>query len=167
MYGELISAVTVGAGGASNITFSAIPGTFTDVIVVYSGIDIGINIVLNSSTSGYSYRTLYGYGNSTGSTSASSVSQFGGIFNYWGGDSGINAQAYFPNYAGSTNKTVSAESVSERNATNAVQQLYAGTWANTAAITSIKLDGGGATIPQHTTAYLYGLTKGSGGATVS
>lgn len=167
MYGTLISAVTVGAGGVSNITFSAIPGTFTDVVVVYSGIDIGINIVLNASSSGYSFKTLYGYGNSAGSGGSSSTTQFPGIFSYWGGDVGINAQAYFPNYAGSTNKTVSAESVSERNATNAVQQLFAGTWANTSAITSIKLDGGGATIPQHTTAYLYGLAKGSGGATVS
>lgn len=168
MYGSLISAQTVGAGGVSSITFSSIPGSFTDLIVVYSGIEAGLSITFNGNTSAqYSRRYLYGTGSSVASGSGSSESAFSAAFTYWGAAGElVSGTAYIPNYAGSTNKTISVDMITERNAANAMQQLFCGTLANTAAVTSITLTGLG-TIPQYSTAYLYGLTKGSGGATVS
>lgn len=167
MYGQLIETQTVGAGGVASITFSALPQTFTDLVVVYSGIEAGLSISFNSITSGYSRRYLYGTGSSVASGSGSSESAFNAAFTYWGAAGElVSGQAYIPNYAGSTNKTISVDMITERNATNSMQQIFAGTLANTAAITSVTLTGLG-TIPQYSTASIYGLLKGSGGATAS
>jgi hypothetical protein len=77
-----------------------------------------------------------------------------------------NDAIYIPNYSGSTNKSVSIDTVTENNATAAHQTITASVWANTAAITSIKIVTG-ANFAQYSTASLYKFTKGSGGATVS
>lgn len=169
MYGTLISSQTVGAGGVASITFSAIPQTpFTDLIVVYSGTEIGVTITLNGNTSGqYNYRYLYGAGTFTSTSNSTGATGFNAAFTYYG-ISGelIQGQAHIANYAGSTNKSISVDAISETNTSNSMQQMFNGRLANTAAVTSITLTGLG-TIPQYSTAYLYGLTKGDGGATVS
>jgi hypothetical protein len=163
---QIGSAVTVGSGGAADITFSAIPSTYTDLIVVYS---IRVNstndlflMSFNGTTTGYSNRWLYGNGSSASSgnnsgferlvawvdTSDNTASTFG------------NAFTYIPNYAGSTNKSYSTDFVSENNATGAEAGFTASLWSNTAAITSIKLEHtAGASILQHSTAYLYGVSN--------
>ena len=70
-----------------------------------------------------------------------------------------NMEIYIPNYAGSSNKSVSVNQVGEDNAATAYATLLAGLWSNTAAITSIKLTpfSGGASFVQYSTAYLYGV----------
>ena len=67
-----------------------------------------------------------------------------------------NAEIYIPNYASSNNKSVSADFVSETNAADAIFGLTAGLWANTSAITSIKLTPAAA-FAQYSTATLYGI----------
>lgn len=168
MYGQLINAQTVGAGGVSSITFASIPQNMTDVIIVYSGIEAGLSITFNGNTSAqYSRRYLYGTGSSVTSGSGSSESAFSAAFTYWGAAGELlSGTAYIPNYSSAANKIISVDMITERNATNSIIQLFTGRLANTAAVTSITLTGLG-TIPQYSTAYLYGLTKGSGGATVS
>ena len=74
---------------------------------------------------------------------------------------------YIPNYAGSTNKSFSFDQVNENNTTAANQVLGSVLWSNTAAITSISLTSPGYNFVQYSTASLYGITKGSGGATVA
>lgn len=170
MYGPLISSVTVGSGGASSVSFSSIPATYTDLCVVVSaqhtGYGITCMLTLNGSSSNFSMRELYG----TGSSVASQTTTDGAVF-IDGGPSGPpnSAQLYFPNYAGSTYKSFSMENVTEANATSARQQIQAGLWSNTAAITSITFTPifGVNLFGQYSTFYLYGLLKGSGGATVS
>jgi hypothetical protein len=76
-----------------------------------------------------------------------------------------NLSIYIPNYAGSADKNFSVDTVSENNATTAYTQIFTGVWANTAAITQITLSL--ANFAQYSNAYLYGILKGSGGATVS
>jgi hypothetical protein len=76
-----------------------------------------------------------------------------------------NLQFTVPNYSGSANKSFTVDVVSENNATTAFQQLFAGLWSNTAAITQVTFSL--ANFAQHSTAYVYGTLKGSGGATVS
>jgi hypothetical protein len=167
MYGQLIATQTVGAGGVSSIVFSSLPQTFTDLVVVYSGIEAGLSISFNSITAGYSRRYLYGTGSSVATGSGSSESAFSAAFTYWGATGElVTGKAYIPNYAGSTNKSISVDMVTERNAANSMLQIFAGTLANTAAVTSVTLTGLG-TIPQYSTASIYGLLKGSGGATAS
>jgi len=69
-----------------------------------------------------------------------------------------NGQVYIPNYAGSNNKSTSADTVSEDNATLAYSALTAGLWSNTAAITSITI-AAVTNFAQYSTAYLYGISN--------
>ena len=170
----LIQTVTVGAGGASSIDFTSIPGTATDLLVVCSlrntTNESGIRLRFNTDTgSNYPYRMLYGNGASatseTGTTTGIatySAAYLSATANTYG-----NISFYIPNYAGSTNKSVSVDGVSENNATTAYQALTAGLWSNTAAITTVKVTAWSGTWAENSTASLYSVTKGSGGASVS
>ena len=157
----LIASSTVGSGGAANIDFTSIPSTFTDLCVKASirltGADDYFLIRFNSSTTSYTVRVLEGSGSSASSGTntiiygrADSSTQTASTFS--------NAEFYVPNYAGSTNKSLSIDSVQENNATAANMTLSAGLWSNTSAITSISLiQPGGMSLAQYSTAYLYGV----------
>lgn len=180
MYGTLISSVTVGAGGATSIDFTSIPATYTDLVLVcslrdtYASTALTGNLRFNGDNTGsYSTRMLYGTGSAVASYSTNSVTNL----YHWYLDGGSmtsstfgNAIFHIPNYAGSTNKSVSIDYVTENNATAAYGGITAAIWANTSAINRVTLygwDPGTSLLAQYSTAYLYGLTKGSGGATVS
>lgn len=165
----LIASSTVGAGGASSIDFTSIPGTYTDLCLVLSmrnsrgGQTLQEALItFNGSTSGFSERMARGDG-----TNAISANASGSSFNLNGFPAGSatastfgSAQLYIPNYAGSTAKSVSAEFITENNATQAYTYLSAELWTGTAAITSISLGAGSTyTWVQYSTAYLYGIIK--------
>lgn len=169
---ELIATTTVGAGGATSIDLTSIPSTFTDLVLLLSarasGSDGTLAMTFNGVTTGYSYRWLYADGSTPGSNSGSTY-YFGRISNSSNTASTFANQIItIPNYSGAANKTLTADAVSENNGTSALQTLIAGSWANTAAITSISMTVPfGTSFAQHSTASLYGIKKGSGGATVS
>ena len=161
---EAIATVTVGSGGAANITFSSIPATYTDLVLKISGrhdtsSDQGIFIKFNGSTSNRSHRYVAGNGTTPESSS--------GTDGYIGSIQGTNATAstfnntevYIPNYASSNNKSSSIDNVTENNATTAYVNLVAGLWSDSAAITSIAMTVGNGTqnFVQYTTATLYGI----------
>jgi hypothetical protein len=164
---ELIASSTVGSGGVSAITFSSIPTTYTDLCLQLSlrnsrsgqVIQEGL-ITFNGSTSGYSERILRGSGSAAISSSGS-----GANFSLNGFPAGSStgstfgsANLYIPNYAGSSNKSASAEFITENNATEAYAYMNALLWSNTAAITSISISAGATyTWVQHSTAYIYGV----------
>ena len=69
-----------------------------------------------------------------------------------------NGDIYIPNYAGSNYKSASADTVSENNASTGYDDMTAGLWSNTAAITSIAISSfTSSTIIQYSTFYLYGI----------
>ena len=169
----LIERVDVGAGGAASITFSAIPDTFTDLCILFSGRGASgsdFEIRFNGSVLNSSDRRLYGSG--SGAFSSSNVSSPDAIFlgdisdlndtaNTFG-----NSQIYIPNYAASQAKSVSIDTVSEHNGTQAFQHIIAGLWNDTAAITSVAIQGrSGSNLVQYSSASLYGITAGSDGTT--
>lgn len=171
----LISTVTVGSGGASTIDFTSIPQTYTDLFILLSTrtTNAAVNdnpvIRFNGSTSSYSARRLYGFGSGSGSSDSLSIIPVG---NNTGNNSTSNtfgnSAVYVPNYTGSTNKSVTSDGVSEYNGTAAAMSIVAGLWSNTAAITQITFVSETASnFMQYSTASLYGILKGSGGATVS
>jgi hypothetical protein len=163
----LISSVTVGSGGAANITFSSIPQTYTDLVIKLSsrtnrGTVVGDFVVVsfNGNTANRSSRDLYGSGSGTFSGSYSTM--YGALAN--SGDSTAstfgNAEIYIPNYTSSNNKSISVDSVSENNATEAYTYLNAGLWSNSSAITSVTLTPNvGTLFNQYSTAYLYGISN--------
>ncbi len=162
----LISAVTVGSGGAAEIEFASIPQTYTDLLIFYSardnqsgstGNDNGIKF--NGSSSSFTGRRLLGNG---ASASSDTVAPYAGSSTSGGvtASTFCNNYIYIPNYTGSTNKSYSVDSVTENNATTAYQILYAGLWSNTAAITSVTIVRPSTfNFVQYSTAYLYGIIK--------
>jgi hypothetical protein len=157
---ELISAVTVGSGGASSIDFTSIPSTYTDLCLQVSIRNVNdtpsVYLRFNGTTTNHSDRWLYGSGSFADSTTNANIEM---LLNRSSSTSSTfaNAEIYIPNYAGSTNKSVSIVAVSENNGTLAYAQLDAGLWSNTAAITSIKLQAASGNIAEFSTAYLYGV----------
>jgi hypothetical protein len=166
---KLIESKTLGTAAAS-IEFTSIPSTFTDLVVVLSlrtaragEIDDPINIELNGTSSGFSARHLFGNGSSALSATRTNLVYFG---NAAGATANTfdNASIYFPNYTGSTNKSYSVDGVSETNGTTAYQNLIAGLWSNTAAISSMLFRSGTANnLVAGSTISLYGILKGSDG----
>jgi hypothetical protein len=166
-----IASVTVGSGGASNIEFTSIPGTYTDLKLVHctrtnrSVFVEAIYLEFNGSGgTAYSDRLFFGTGAAALSNSSSSQANINNVA-ISAGDTATantfgNGEIYIPNYAGSNNKSVSADSVSENNSADAYMYLNAGLWSNTAAITSIKLvPVNGNSFKQYSTAILYGIKK--------
>jgi hypothetical protein len=165
----LIASSTVGAGGAANITFSSIAGTYTDLCLKVSlrdnetDIATNLRIAFNGNATGYSERALRGTGSvvaSFNSTSTFNSLQYMNSATSTASTFG-NGEFYFPNYSGSNAKSYSVDSVTENNATAALATLTAGLWNNSSAITSIVLtpEGSGKLFQQYSTAYLYGIVK--------
>ena len=162
-YIQIGSTVTVGAGGAATITFSSIPSTYTDLQLLISARGTNTNywaaLSLNGSSSNFTLKNVQG----TGSLAYSNADTTN-AYSFHQNSSGMTANTfastsfYIPNYAGSTNKSISNETVQETNATEAYSELTAMLWSNTAAITSITLtSGGGGNFAQYSTASLYGI----------
>ena len=161
----LIASSTVGSGGASNIDFTSIPNTYTDLCLKVSlrsnraSEYENINLRFNGSSSNLSSRRLTGTG-----IAAQSNTYASNIYIQVNANTTSNTfsstDIYVPNYAGSTNKSVSADTVMETNATNIEMALVAGLWSNTAAINQVTiLPVDGTLWLQYSTAYLYGIVK--------
>jgi hypothetical protein len=164
----LISSVTVGSGGAATIDFTSIPSTYTDLNLIVSlrgdrsAPDTDVYIKLNNSTTTYSFKILYGNpDNGTPVGSFSGASYPATLTNAATATASTfsNASIYFPNYAGSTNKSLSADSVSENNSTNASAYFTAGLWSTTSAINQITFTPYTGNFVQYSTAYLYGISN--------
>jgi hypothetical protein len=165
---ELIYSATVGSGGAADITFNTIPSTYTDLCIKVSGrTNFATNSVayaaitqINGSSTGLSVRYLLGDGSGTPASGTDSTNGVYGAISTNGNTASTfgSCEFYIPNYAGSTQKSISVDAVSENNATFAEAWLGAGLWTGTSAITSIKLTPlQGTLFQQYTTAYLYGV----------
>ena len=164
----LISSVTA-PGGSAVINFTSIPQTYTDLLLVTSPRSTratvnkdNILLELNSSSSNFSGRSLYG----SGSGSASSyVDTPDGYVSYAVSAAGATANTfsnisiYFFNYASSKYKSISVDGVAETNATAQEMGFHGTLWSNSAAITGIKLTLTVGTFVQYSTAYLYGISN--------
>ena len=168
----LLNSSTVGAGGASSITFSAIPSTYTDLLVKASirmsdaayGYD-NVKISINGTPSGtaYSGKLVADYVGGALSQSSSSAASFD--YFYSNGNIGTasifsNGEFYIPNAFGSNYKSISADSVTEDNTGASyytTRGFGAGLWSSTSAITSIVLTPPNGTFVQYSSFYLYGI----------
>jgi hypothetical protein len=138
------------ASSAASVTFSAIPATFTDLVLRVSarcadtGTYAALKFTLNSHTSSnYSFTVLYGTGSSALSDRDSSLTSAKPKFTINANDATANtfgsAEIYIPSYLASQNKPISAFGVSETNSSTSYMGANALLWRNTAAITSIQI----------------------------
>ena len=150
----------------TSIDFSSIPSGYTDLILKLSAREatttsLTLYLTINGSTSAiYSVRTIQG----NGTTASSGIATNGTSGNFsiinsssYTNNTFSNAEFYIPNYAGSNNKSLSIDSVSENNGTEAYARLAAGIWASTAAINQLTLSLASGNIAAGSTATLYGV----------
>lgn len=151
---------------ATSVTFSSIPQVYTDLILktcaraTASSFDKRLNVLFNNNSANYSIRAIYGIGSTVVSYSTTLAGYVGSIpgssttANSFG-----NSEVYIPNYAGSTNKSYSVDSVNETNdATNNRIDLLAGLWSDTTAISSIVINtNDGTSFNTNSTFTLYGV----------
>ena len=158
------------ASAQAEITFSSIPATFTDLLVVFSTRSTfrqDTSVKFNGSTANFSDRYLIGTGSSV--FSGTSPANFLGVLNGSGqtANTFASGQLYIPNYRTSAFKSWSVDSVGENNATEAYQNIIAGLWSVTDAITSVTIyQTNGDNLGQYSSATLYGITAGSSGGVV-
>jgi hypothetical protein len=137
---------------AASVTFSAIPATFTDLVLRISARDsfsngngVSIKLRFNSDTaSNYSWTLLEGSGSFVGSSQASN--QSGRTDFEASSDAGQTAntfgstEIYIPSYTVSQNKPISGIGASENNSATAHRMgASANLWRNTAAISQISI----------------------------
>lgn len=160
---EPIASTTLGAGGSTLVTFSSIPGTFTDLLLVsmadtnYSFANsISTYLRINGDT-GSNYSTTWLLGNGSAASSGRASNDTNGI--YIGEFSatanlGQPSIVHIMSYANTNvNKTVlSSSCVASSWVTRQV-----GLWRSTAAITSVSVRAGGYTFQQGGTFSLYGI----------
>jgi hypothetical protein len=139
---EPIATTTTSGGG--QVTFSSIPSTYTDIVLIF-GMNPGGNDNLgirfnNDSTALYSLTRLSGNGTSASSTSVANSTYpivQSGLY-----EAGYTALFKFDifNYAGSTFKTFTSSAVVSKNGSGEVTTCV-GLWRSTAAINRIDLYG--------------------------
>jgi hypothetical protein len=161
---QSIATTTVGAGGASTITFSSIPSTYKHLQVraLAKGAtsDATGSFTFNSDTAtNYSWHIVGGQGtvtSSAASTSSSSMKAFGynrGL----GGTGDVVFVIDILDYADANKyKTIRSLWGVDSNGTGEVA-LVSGNWRSTSAVTSMVFTPSGGTFSQYTHFALYGI----------
>lgn len=156
------------SSSAASVTFSAIPATYTDLVLRASARNSAAvnNAVLGLRINGLSttiYSTVFLQGTGSAASSSLNATQTELNGNTFEGtaqtaDTFTTIEFYIPNYASATNKPISGISHGENNATAALTRASANLIRSTAAITSIYLfDTGAADFVAGSSFYLYGI----------
>lgn len=153
---EKISSTTLGSASGS-VTFSSIPATYTDLVLVINAtmaVNADVTLIFNGDTANnYSSTYMKGNGTSVGS------SRFSGYPKIYldtlnTGTGIVQYNVNIMNYANSiTRKTV----ISKYSGAEKGVETVAGLWAATASITSMTITGDGANFTAGSTFNLYGI----------
>ena len=166
---QLIAKQTVGSGGASSVTFSNIPQTYTDLKLVMSAKGSAattrqnVLIAFNGSGSSFAWQGLYGYGGSAGANSGNNqfvgnVPMASNVANAFGTE-----EIYIPNYTSTTKaKTIMTNYAVENNGSSNFIGIDATSWNpgtqdNIESIT-LSINSSGDFI-EFSTFYLYGISN--------
>lgn len=153
---EPIASTTLGSNSAS-LTLSDIPGTYTDLILVFQGYDTGGDFVylrVNGDTgSNYSRTLLSGSGSAATSSRTSSFTAFYASVGTSSTALG-NGRVHFMSYA---NTNVYKTMLVDGGSAGAYVQNQVALWRSTSAITSISVLGGAGNLGSGFTASLFGV----------
>jgi hypothetical protein len=158
------------ASSQASVTFSAIPSTFTDIVVRASirtnnaSAYDSVYLKFNGSSSGYSRTALRGNGAAASSSRASSQAEanllLAGDADTATANTFSSLELYIPSYTASQNKPFSSISMQEDNTTTAFIYAMANLWSNTAAITSMVFTPeSGTSFLTGSSFYLYGISN--------
>ena len=151
---EKIATTTLGSAPAT-VTFSSIPGTYTDLVLIIRGGTTSassVQIQYNGDTgSNYSNTAMWGYGSGQGSSRNSNATK-GEIGGSW---SGITVFVHnIQNYSNTTTYKTSSGRYSDATDTVGASVVL---WRSTAAINQIVLTNNGTTYVSGTDITLYGI----------
>jgi len=154
-----IATQTLGSS-ASTVTFSSIPSTYTDLVLIITGGDPGSvqpALRFNSDSSNhYSYTNLTG----SGSVASSNRNSNGGLIQfgwdaYMTNDLNYNAIISIMNYS---NTTIYKSIISRNDEASVTQTLgLAGLWRSTSAINAVNVSISGGNLGAGSTFTLYGI----------
>jgi hypothetical protein len=165
---ESIATTTIGSGGATEVTFSSIPSTYTHLQIRFIA-KTNINDTryalwyrFNGDTgANYGFHAVYGDG--TGVTAVGYASQGVAEASTDAGNASGNTNVFgagvvdFLDYA-ETNKNMTIRSLSgvDNNGSGRIS-FQSGLWMNTGAVTSITIGNYGNTLMQYSSFALYGI----------
>ena len=154
---EPINTTTLNSA-ASSITFSGIPSTYTDLVIVCNGTasgNTGLGLQFNSDTgTNYSGTFLEGSGTAASSERQTSVNYIRIAWNaLWDTANPGMVLVNIQNYSNTTTKTLLARSDKSDRYTGAT----VGLWRSTSAVTSITITGVSNNIASGSTFTLYGI----------
>jgi hypothetical protein len=152
------------SSSAASVTFSAIPSTYTDLVLRVSG----RTTVTGQATDNLELRfngsitRLRGNGSTASSSANSGVTVINGLTAFDAADATSNTfsslEIYVPSYLASQNKPVSLFSAQEDNNATANIVATAGLWRDTTAISSIYIgSNSGGSFVSGSSFYLYGI----------
>lgn len=163
---NLIASNTLTTSAAS-VTFSAIPNTYTDLVLRYSARNDDTTTILGVRFNGdtaTNYSTTILRGNGSAASSLSYNTTRTQLFEQDGIEPSTmtantfnNGEIYIPSYLVSQNKPMSTFTVTEDNSSTAYMSAIANLWRNTAAITSINLYSNGGNLVSGSSFFLYGI----------
>ena len=155
------------ASSAASVTFSAIPATYTDLVLRVSVRRSAsgrqdLLLAVNGSTSDGSNTWLQGSG--AAATSGTSSGQYVRINNIVPSTAETastfgSAEFYLPNYTVATNKPIGSFGVGENNATTAYIGAVASLYSQTTTISSLVLSLAAGSFDTGSSFYLYGISN--------
>jgi hypothetical protein len=154
-------ATTTLASATASYTFSSIPSTYTDLVLIASGtLDSGavqdLRFQVNGDTStNYSATLLYGTGTAAGSTRFSNDTY--GILDFQGSFSTTQRNIYIVNFMNYANTTTYKTVIGRSNRADSGTDAWVNLWRSTAAINSILLTCPSRNMASGTTFTLYGI----------
>ena len=160
---ELIASTTA-SGSSSTLVFSAIPQTYTDLVLRYSTRNSGTGTVFEMATSTGSWGNTRLIGNGSAASSSRTTSQ-GGLQTSTGGEPSSytantfnSGEIYMPNYTISQTRPFSTFTTTENNATGSIIQVVASLNTTAEAITTFTLYSS-QNFEALSSFYLYGIKK--------
>ena len=160
---ESIATVTVGGGGAADVTFSSIAATYTHLqvrgIARSTSSECDVKVQLNGDTgSNYAYHRIYGTGSGTGAdgTGSATTMFYCGRINASTSVFGANIIDILDYTNTNKNTTLRAFMGFDSNGGGYVS-LGSGLWVNTNAVTSIKLIPHAGNFAEYSQFALYGI----------
>lgn len=167
--------VTVSGTSTGTITFSSIPSTYTDLVLISnltSSAQVGCQLTINSTTSGYSTTQVYGSGSAASSNRSSSMSYINYAIGYI--DTLTTIICNFMNYSNTTTyKTMLLRKSNGSTAASTYVSAETALWSNTSAINRIDITLASGYFVAGSTFSLYGIkaqpaftTKATGGTIV-
>ena len=157
------------SSNAASVTFSAIPATYTDLVLrssvrsTYASAYDALVVSINGTSANNTYTWVLG----DGATAVSGRDQYGANRAYLGSVNGststsntfASSEWYLPNYTGSNNKASSVASAFENNISSGdvYVEAIANLYSNTTAITSLTAKAYFGNLAAGSSFYLYGI----------